>query len=372
MKPEYLKAIESIDADRKRWMKTELMVDCQITSDMAETLIDEYFGKDKKAPTFWIAKSRLDRILSGEIGWPHVYTTDQSKHFECVPLFISADTPAPAPHVTGDSLRILQELITAAEADMQSDADAGERVDLFDYEVELPLTAAKEIVAALSAPPSPHVHLSCPERSRAVPENQHRMSDNAQTPSPQMTVTPDMVCAGMAALRGKPAWALCQEADIRTVLEAAFGHPATSPQMRGIKPQSMGKTDALLRVSALTDTQLFEALASHYLQGSLPLAEAIAERVRQIETEGWTPEHDDSHEHGEMARAAAAYCLGQDELTGRVQDGKRFLPWRSMIWPWAREWWKPKTRREDLIRAAALIIAEIERLDRTTEGQPNG
>lgn len=34
--------------------------------------------------------------------------------------------------------------------------------------------------------PSPHVHLSCPERSRAVPENQHRTYDNAQTPSPHV------------------------------------------------------------------------------------------------------------------------------------------------------------------------------------------
>ncbi len=98
------------------------------------------------------------------------------------------------------------------------------------------------------------------------------------------------------------------------------------------------------------------------------LVDAIAERVRQIEAEGWTAEHDDSHAEGEMARAAAAYCLGQYEMTGRVQDGKRFLLWRSVLWPWSKEWWKPKTRREDLIRAAALIVAEIERLDRNDGG----
>jgi len=103
VKPEYQEAIERIDADRKRWMKTELMVDCQITSGMAETLIDEYFGKRENAPAFWIARSRLEKVLSGEIGWPHVYTTDQSEHFECVPLFISADTPAPAPQTEGGS-----------------------------------------------------------------------------------------------------------------------------------------------------------------------------------------------------------------------------------------------------------------------------
>jgi len=110
VKPEYQEAIERIDADRKRWMKTELMVDCQIAGGMAETLIDEYFSKGEPAPTFWIAKSRLDRILSGEISWPHVYTTDQSKLFECVPLFISGETPAPAPHLRGTLQKIADEI----------------------------------------------------------------------------------------------------------------------------------------------------------------------------------------------------------------------------------------------------------------------
>jgi hypothetical protein len=34
------------------------------------------------------------------------------------------------------------------------------------------------------------------------------------------------------------------------------------------------------------------------------------------------------------------------------------------VWPWSREWWQPKDRRRDLVRAGALIVAEIERLDR--------
>jgi len=36
---------------------------------------------------------------------------------------------------------------------------------------------------------------------------------------------------------------------------------------------------------------------------------------------------------------------------------------QEIVSAWAREWWKPKDRRRDLIRAAALIVAEIERLD---------
>lgn len=34
------------------------------------------------------------------------------------------------------------------------------------------------------------------------------------------------------------------------------------------------------------------------------------------------------------------------------------------FWPWQRKWWKPKDPRRDLVRAGALIIAEIERIDR--------
>jgi hypothetical protein len=34
------------------------------------------------------------------------------------------------------------------------------------------------------------------------------------------------------------------------------------------------------------------------------------------------------------------------------------------FWPWPPEWWKPCDRRANLVRAAALLIAEIERIDR--------
>lgn len=85
--------------------------------------------------------------------------------------------------------------------------------------------------------------------------------------------------------------------------------------------------------------------------------DALAERSRQVEAEGWTPEHDDAHSDGSLAVAAACYALSS---TGWL---KKSL-WR--LWPktWSASWLKPKSRREDLVRAAALILAEIERLDR--------
>jgi hypothetical protein len=87
-------------------------------------------------------------------------------------------------------------------------------------------------------------------------------------------------------------------------------------------------------------------------------ADVLEERRQQVTREGWTPEHDDEHSKGEMARAGACYAIGAFRPIG----GK-FL---ASLWPWGRQWWKPKDCRRDLVRAGALIIAEIERLDRAT------
>lgn len=106
-----------------------------------------------------------------------------------------------------------------------------------------------------------------------------------------------------------------------------------------------------------------------------------AERQRQIEAEGWTPEHDDEHDAGEMARAAAVYAytstlseaqaaqwqerLMQPPPAVTVKGETLIAPGiLRALWPWAPQWFKPKDRRHDLVRAAALIVAEIERLDR--------
>lgn len=85
-----------------------------------------------------------------------------------------------------------------------------------------------------------------------------------------------------------------------------------------------------------------------------------AERCRQITAEGWTPEHDDEHSHGQMARAAACYALAGSSAPN---DGTAALL-VSLAWPWDEQWWKPSTARRDLVKACALALAEIERLDR--------
>lgn len=85
-------------------------------------------------------------------------------------------------------------------------------------------------------------------------------------------------------------------------------------------------------------------------------SDVLAERSRQINVEGFDAAHDDLvNRRGELSRAAACYAL---DLSGCA--GWHF----RAIWPWHYGWWKPTHRRANLVKSAALIIADIERLDR--------
>jgi hypothetical protein len=102
--------------------------------------------------------------------------------------------------------------------------------------------------------------------------------------------------------------------------------------------------------------RLFEAL--HIRRPLSPfMAAVIAERFRQVEGEGWSTDHDDQHASGELARAGGCYA-DRAGLPGRTVSD---IPDR---WPWSRDWWKPAGFRRDLVRSAALIIAEGEKFDR--------
>lgn len=94
------------------------------------------------------------------------------------------------------------------------------------------------------------------------------------------------------------------------------------------------------------------------------IVDIARERKRQVEEEGWTAEHDDNeHADGDLASAGACYALPINVLSLPVGviAGNTIL---AILWPFMGEWWKPKDRRRNLVRAGALIAAEIDRLDR--------
>ena len=104
----------------------------------------------------------------------------------------------------------------------------------------------------------------------------------------------------------------------------------------------------------------------HYRRPTLAAIDVLAERRRQIESEGWTPEHDDAHDPGEIAGAAAAYALNAAGLLHPYNGAPIDDP--PDCWMWDRKWWKPAMEsddaRRDLVKAGALILAGIERIDR--------
>lgn len=105
---------------------------------------------------------------------------------------------------------------------------------------------------------------------------------------------------------------------------------------------------------------------------SKAVTDVISELLRQrapvrFGGEGFGIEHDDDHDPGELSAAAVCYasnaCAVLHPLNGTpIDDITTF--W--MQWPWEKSYWKPKDPRRDLVRAAALLIAEIEKLDRKT------
>ncbi|YCH28995.1 hypothetical protein M1D48_12360 [Erwinia sp. D4-22] len=98
------------------------------------------------------------------------------------------------------------------------------------------------------------------------------------------------------------------------------------------------------------------------------------ERQRQHLVEGYTIGSDDSYTSSEMAGAAGCYARhvnGRAWIFASNPDDYQSEP-APGSWPWDESYWKPKSPRKDLVRAAALIIAEIERLDRATDAAKDG
>lgn len=77
------------------------------------------------------------------------------------------------------------------------------------------------------------------------------------------------------------------------------------------------------------------------------------ERLRQINSEKFTYDHDDKYTEGQLADAAECYRSAALNPEPDISN-----------WPWHLNWWKPTTGNRNLIKAGALFLAELERLER--------
>jgi hypothetical protein len=109
------------------------------------------------------------------------------------------------------------------------------------------------------------------------------------------------------------------------------------------------------------------------------------ERMRQVKQEGWTPEHDDEHDDGSLALAAVCYATPV-----RLYEQHEYAAGPAFRDPWPDSWddgwdkryrygerrtnpgnmppdpdtYTDKERLDLLVKAGALIAAEIDRLQR--------
>jgi hypothetical protein len=98
------------------------------------------------------------------------------------------------------------------------------------------------------------------------------------------------------------------------------------------------------------------------------LLDIAQERKRQVVEEGFTTDHDDFLIGGVLARMGASYARHVANYRGAEYPAPlqhyRDPQFRDEDWPGPWEMWKPSDPRTDLVKAAALILAEIERMDR--------
>jgi hypothetical protein len=109
----------------------------------------------------------------------------------------------------------------------------------------------------------------------------------------------------------------------------------------------------------------YEAL--HKAQPSDAARDVLAERCRQVEQEGYAPEHDDDHVGGEIAAYAAFYAMPPAAREWSATETGYGDTFGEAIVP--ADWKVPKEgdRRGELVKAGALILAEIERIDRAAK-----
>ncbi len=92
-----------------------------------------------------------------------------------------------------------------------------------------------------------------------------------------------------------------------------------------------------------------------------------AERERQVCAEGFTLAQDNNYRSGELCDAAICYAVAAAKQARGESWNYLALMHRAgeVPWPWEDRWWKPSEDQiRNLVKAGALIVAEIERLQR--------
>lgn len=106
---------------------------------------------------------------------------------------------------------------------------------------------------------------------------------------------------------------------------------------------------------------------------SKALIDVLIERMRQVQVKGRTPQHDDKHKLHELACYAICFAL---HASKGILSPHFVMDMQRQINPFSNHGWTPQRspteytledRRQDFVKSAALMLAEISRIDRLIE-----
>ncbi|WP_227369865.1 hypothetical protein [Halomonas sp. M20] len=138
--------------------------------------------------------------------------------------------------------------------------------------------------------------------------------------------------------------------------EGEFNRDWVKQRLNETPEASLERHDAEVEARSLADAGI-----------TRQIADLIDERRHQEDAHQFDAAHDDHYTQGELAAAAASYSAYAEDLQ---QDRPLLDGWPPAFWPFEEEWWKPsRNPRRNLVKAAALILAEIERIDRKRAGK---
>ena len=124
-------------------------------------------------------------------------------------------------------------------------------------------------------------------------------------------------------------------------------------EIHAYRPQFLFKSSPAEIVGALVEEMALSDAAR----------DVLTERRRQVTAKGWDHDHDDAQRNDEIAAFAAVYAMPEGARDWPAKETGFGRTFAEALIPFC---WKPKfgDRRRDLVKATALLIAEIERIDR--------
>lgn len=158
--------------------------------------------------------------------------------------------------------------------------------------------------------------------------------------------------------------------DLRTkaVLEFASLLKANIEPLSQTTIDKLADQDELITLLQQEIGRLNRMIVSHadgMENASIAALDILGERSRQRRLEGYDDYHDDQLDDWSLASSALAFI--EDARLRSTTGGKGFDDTPPASWPSSKQAWKPKNVRQSLVVAAALLIAEVEKLDRAAD-----